>query len=780
MSRLGEKKRLREARLVGITTGKPSYIPPELETRGFKLKFYDVSDNKIGEIGSDVKVGRVASIEFELMPFGCGAFTIVLDDEPDFNISYRTRVDIHPYFDEQPWFTGFIQSIPKTGERRPFEYSGFGFYEQLDWVTVTKSYQSQEISLIIKDIIQNYVAPNTQIIYNESKIESTSYTVNSIDFDHTLAKDAVQTLTDMAGSYEFGVDNSREFYFRAVDTETHYFYWVGKHYQDIEIEEDPLSVRNRLYIKIGEIQSEGSNIIGYVEDGSSISQYGLREEVVTVPEILNSDDAVQWANLILQEKKDPKVIARLKNIFLDATKEKIEPKGKVRVTVYDGTEYNLQIKRASYSISAEGILAELELGSLIIPLEEYFVNLIKEVNEEKRLGDKRAEQLFTEKASISHDHDDRYFTESEVDSKLQAQDEFIELIDTPSSYSGEGDKFLKVKSSEDGIEFVEVSGGGSGVPVGSIIPYLGGYFTNGSNGGFAMVMASANTIEAVNVLLNPDGWYVCDGSELNDPESPIFNGSGRYLPNLTDDRFIMGDTVGGGVGGDNSMAHTHGIGSYTMGSSGSHSHSIDPPNTTTSSGGSHAHSINPPNTYTSYSGGHSHSVDPPSTSTSTGGSHTHGVGSYSVGSHKHIAPFRHGASNAYIQVTESWGTATATSTYRGSQSWASKVSSLTGWPYTSSTTPSFSGTSGSGGSHSHTVDIGSFTSGSVGDHRHTVDIGSFTSGSSGSHTHDVNISSFSSGSSGSHTHTLSGDSGGASYTENRPKFLGMFFIMKIK
>ncbi|MHA1290368.1 MAG: hypothetical protein ACTSPB_23555, partial [Candidatus Thorarchaeota archaeon] len=237
-----------------------------------------------------------------------------------------------------------------------------------------------------------------------SKIENTSYTVNSIDFDHTLAKDAIQTLTDMAGGYEFGVDNSREFYFRPIDTDTHYFYWVGKHYQDIEIEEDPLSVRNRLYIKAGEIQSGGSNIIGYVEDNDSISQYGLREEVITAPEILNSDDAVQWANLILQEKKEPKVIARLKNVFLDATKAKIEPKGKVKVTVYDGTEYNLQIKRASYSISAEGILAELELGSLIIPLEEHFVNLIKEVNEEKRLGDKRAEQLYTEKASASHNH----------------------------------------------------------------------------------------------------------------------------------------------------------------------------------------------------------------------------------------------------------------------------------------------------------------------------------------------------------------------------------------
>ena len=44
---------------------------------------------------------------------------------------------------------------------------------------------------------------------------------------------------------------------------------------------------------------------------------------------------------------------------------------------------------------------------------------------------------------------------------------------------------------------------------------------------------------------------MCDGSELNLPSSPIFNGAGRYLPNLTDDRFIQGDTAIGSTGGIN-------------------------------------------------------------------------------------------------------------------------------------------------------------------------------------------------------------------------------------
>ena len=87
------------------------------------------------------------------------------------------------------------------------------------------------------------------------------------------------------------------------------------------------------------------------------------------------------------------------------------------------------------------------------------------------------------------------------------------------------------------------------VPVGSVLAYVPGYFTSGANAGFTVQMASANTAAGVNALLNSKGFYVSNGAALNDALSGIFNGSGRYLPNLTDDRFLMGDTAAGGIGG---------------------------------------------------------------------------------------------------------------------------------------------------------------------------------------------------------------------------------------
>jgi len=370
MARYREAKRYREARLLGIETGKPEYKPPELELKGFKIKFYDLADNKLYELGSDVKRGRISEASFELMDFGCGSFSFLLDDKPPFDLTYRIRVDIHLYFDETAWYTGFIQAIPQPGQKTPYEFSGFGFFEQLDWVTVSASYQNKDVADIVKDIIENKVAPNTQIIYNASKIERTGYTVNSIDFYLNFAKDAIQSLADIAQGYEFGVDNVREFYFRAIDTDLKYHYWAGKQFQHVKIEENPFAVRNRLYIKVGLIQGEGygyikegSNCIGYVQDAASIGAYGLREDVVTAPDVLDIDDAERWAGMILQERKTPRIKAKISNVLFDKIKTKIDSEGKVRVTTHEGSEYELKIEKVSYSISSQGCLGEMELIS---------------------------------------------------------------------------------------------------------------------------------------------------------------------------------------------------------------------------------------------------------------------------------------------------------------------------------------------------------------------------------------------------------------------------------
>jgi len=99
-----------------------------------------------------------------------------------------------------------------------------------------------------------------------------------------------------------------------------------------------------------------------------------------------------------------------------------------------------------------------------------------------------------------------------------------------------------------------------GLPVGSILAWMPGHFTAANNGGSYAPLFSISDVSNANawLLANAPGWRVADGTELNLPGTLIWNAAGHYLPNLTDERFLMGGTAAGNKGGSNLMlAHQH-------------------------------------------------------------------------------------------------------------------------------------------------------------------------------------------------------------------------------
>lgn len=234
---------------------------------------------------------------------------------------------------------------------------------------------------------------------------------------------------------------------------------------------------------------------------------------------------------------------------------------------------------------------------------------------------------------------EQYAAEAEISATVAAG--AAAGVNMPVIMPGDAGKALIVAEDESGF----VLGSGAGVPIGTVLPWIGGYFIDGSNGAFTDVLG--NTIALANGYLaaNNPQFVVCDGTLLNDPESPIFNGAGRYLPNLTNNRFIMGSTAPGAIGGNNAMAHIHQIVQATFASAGhtltiaqipSHNHSGS-----AGSGGSHTHSYerlspsgvmaagshvmyrNPASASTSEAGGHGHSIS--IGSTGGGGAHSHNI-----------------------------------------------------------------------------------------------------------------------------------------------------------
>ena len=216
----------------------------------------------------------------------------------------------------------------------------------------------------------------------------------------------------------------------------------------------------------------------------------------------------------------------------------------------------------------------------------------------------------------------------------------------------------------------------------------------------------------------PFGWALCDGE--------FVEGYG-YTPDLRG-RFILGSGTGSGLTsrthGDTGGHETHTLTinempahNHTMDTAGIHNHTV--------TGGSHNHVVD--------GGSHKHTV--------SGGSHTHTVSSN--GSHSHS--YQHRQPGTFNQCIGGDGDCTNRNIV-----------------YYPNSFPSY--TTGSAGSHNHTVSGGSHThTVSSTAHTHTV--------SNTEHTHTV-------GNNGSHTHAINNKGGGGAHNI-MPPFFTLVYIIKV-
>ena len=98
------------------------------------------------------------------------------------------------------------------------------------------------------------------------------------------------------------------------------------------------------------------------------------------------------------------------------------------------------------SIHTEKVFADLLVGTVDMGHDE--LNDMPSSSNSDHDG-----RYYTETELDAGQLDNRYYTETETDALLAAQDEFTELTDTPSSYTGEAGKYPKVNSGETALEF---------------------------------------------------------------------------------------------------------------------------------------------------------------------------------------------------------------------------------------------------------------------------------------------------------------------------------------
>jgi len=373
------------------------------QNKGVKLKIYDRDGIKLQEIGDDIQNNILGKVRFELIERGCGAFSFELKGLPSIDIEFTHRVDIHLFGDVNPWFSGEVFKLPETGTtERPYKYSGFGYAYQLDTTRINQAYNStafpassdREIGKIVKHLMTNFIEPNSDIVYNEFKIESPGFEVTDINFDRISAKQALEKLKDIAQNFIYGVDEKRELFFKAVDSEVNQdaIRFVGKHINSFKPKQpDSSAVVNVIDIVSGLITS-GSNYIATVEDTDSQDTYGKRWAKLSIPEALNINDAERWGNYRLSQLKNPKKSAKLKNVdIIDQTR--IAAEGKARIFDIDGTAHEFYIKKVIYTSSERGISMDWHLGEIDIPFEEGILDMIRDIKNQEVLQASNVEQL---------------------------------------------------------------------------------------------------------------------------------------------------------------------------------------------------------------------------------------------------------------------------------------------------------------------------------------------------------------------------------------------------
>ncbi len=378
----------------------PVYNRPDYPlTDGYNIIFYDRAGQKVAEISSQIQNTVLLDCFFELLPTGCGTFQMKLRGLTNAleDLTYNYRIDIHPFNDINPWYSGYIIEKPLAGDTSNiYTIKGYGYFNQLKDIMIEDDFTSDRVDDIVKSLMTSDVEDKTDIIYKEIRIEEADYVVQSISWQHVTAKEVMKQLSELMLGYEFGVNEFRQFFFRpkvtTIQDEAQLF--VGKHVKKFIPKENIDKVRNRLHIYGGEVTgTPPSNYVATVEDTDSQDTYGLREAKLTIPSVLDATDAEQWGDFKLAELKDAEQSARIDGVDINIKKKKIDARGNARITSDDGlNEYTLPIKSVRYTINADGVTARVQLGKKDKLFTELQLELQQEIITQEQLGDQRVSQ----------------------------------------------------------------------------------------------------------------------------------------------------------------------------------------------------------------------------------------------------------------------------------------------------------------------------------------------------------------------------------------------------
>lgn len=275
--------------------------------RSFEVKFYD-------QYGNLKQVfNNLANIDWEWNRVGgCGQAVLEVFQSYDYmQETMRPKSSVKIFINNELRYTGKLIKIMRSAYagKESVLLTFYGYLTDLSFLTVRTSYESMEVSDIVKDILDNYVLPYSQITYDTADIDMTDYVVQSVNFNHSVM-DAIRLLSDIAGNVEWGVDRNKKFFFKATSPVVKKVYIIGKDIVKYQEERDDESVVNILDVF-------GAD--GYMTTLSaalSVNTYGTKMDRLFETSISEASDGNRYGSVILKKRSSAK--RRIKFSFVTA------------------------------------------------------------------------------------------------------------------------------------------------------------------------------------------------------------------------------------------------------------------------------------------------------------------------------------------------------------------------------------------------------------------------------------------------------------------------------
>lgn len=363
----------------------------ELRDRSFTL--LEILDREIMSLSWDyTRIGGCGGFRFDL-PRRYGEEKFI---SGDFNVRIYIRDDDGNY---NLWYQGLVENKSPSivGGEESLSVTGHGYYTQLERYYVDEDYSSTEISAIVKDILDTYVTPNSDITYSTYDIEDTGFTADTLNIN-TNAKDAIQTCADIVGSREYGVNEQLQFFFIERSDTVGFRFPLGTKVTRYNPEQDFKDIVNRVIIQGGDVA--GSPYFNTYDDTASQLKFGRRDKVIENSAIVTNTVAEQYASAIFAEYRDVLRRASCELVNYNIRIEDTIPLPLVQIlaggTTY-GTKYygtflyggfiSRQINRIRYSIDDNGNMKiGLEMGARRPSIAEELAKLDFKLEQQRNYG----------------------------------------------------------------------------------------------------------------------------------------------------------------------------------------------------------------------------------------------------------------------------------------------------------------------------------------------------------------------------------------------------------